>query len=244
MSDTLIVNEIFGPTIQGEGPTAGMPCAFLRLGGCNQHCSFCDTPYTWAFSAKLAELHEDRIRFEPRRELKKLSQHTVTKTLMAMEPPVYTLVISGGEPLLQQERLIPLLSELLALRKWRVEIETAGTIVPVPQLQVLVTQFNVSPKLENSGNEKGLRYQPEALNTLQATGKSVFKFVVTSHDDWNEIDTLVMTHALHPVYIMPEARSPESYRKHAQAVISGVIERGYILTPRLQIEIWGNIRGV
>lgn len=43
----LVVNEIFGPTIQGEGPSSGRRCGFHRLGGCNLSCRWSDTPYTW-----------------------------------------------------------------------------------------------------------------------------------------------------------------------------------------------------
>ena len=41
------INEIFGPTIQGEGKSAGRRVIFIRLSMCNLHCSWCDTPYTW-----------------------------------------------------------------------------------------------------------------------------------------------------------------------------------------------------
>ena len=44
--DTSPVSEVFGPTLQGEGPHAGRPCHFIRLGGCNLSCSWCDTPYS------------------------------------------------------------------------------------------------------------------------------------------------------------------------------------------------------
>jgi 7-carboxy-7-deazaguanine synthase len=43
----LVVSEVFGPTIQGEGPHAGQRAAFVRLGGCNLTCTWCDTAYTW-----------------------------------------------------------------------------------------------------------------------------------------------------------------------------------------------------
>ncbi|HHK7228110.1 TPA: hypothetical protein ACQXLV_002143, partial [Streptococcus pneumoniae] len=44
--ERLPVSEVFGPTIQGEGPHAGRTCHFIRLGGCNLSCSWCDTPYS------------------------------------------------------------------------------------------------------------------------------------------------------------------------------------------------------
>ena len=44
---TLVVSEVFGPTVQGEGPSLGKRAAFLRLGRCNLDCAWCDTPFTW-----------------------------------------------------------------------------------------------------------------------------------------------------------------------------------------------------
>ena len=42
----LKLSEVF-ESIQGEGPSAGLPCVFVRLATCNLHCSYCDTKYTW-----------------------------------------------------------------------------------------------------------------------------------------------------------------------------------------------------
>jgi organic radical activating enzyme len=69
------------------------------------------------------------------------------------------LVVSGGEPMLQQRQLSPLL-RLAFEAGWCTEIETAGTIAPQPDVVGLVTRFNVSPKLANSGNELDERYDP------------------------------------------------------------------------------------
>ena len=55
------VNEIFGPTIQGEGRSAGMPTMFVRLSGCNLACIWCDTPYCFNRSEEhTSELQSQR----------------------------------------------------------------------------------------------------------------------------------------------------------------------------------------
>src|SRR5260370_21846782 len=94
------------------------------------------------------------------------------------------LVVSGGEPMLQQKRLLGLFQTLD--RRWRIEIETAGTIFPLSEVAMYVEQYNVSPKLENSGNELKLRYRGRVLDALQETGRACWKFVVTSIEDLAE----------------------------------------------------------
>jgi hypothetical protein len=138
MSDEadLVVAEVFGPTFQGEGPSLGRRAGFVRLGRCNLDCSWCDTPFTW-----------DWDRYDPAVELRRMPVTEVVARLEAMEPEI--VVVTGGEPLLQQRRLVPL-AEACVERGWEVEVETNGTLAPGPGLTALVARWNVSPKLANS----------------------------------------------------------------------------------------------
>ncbi len=231
----LVVSETFGPTFQGEGPSVGRRCSFLRLGGCNLACAWCDTPYTWDWTGRNGR------RYDPRRELRKLSLDEVWAALASRGTDM--LVITGGEPLLQQAALVPLLRRG-RLAGWRMEIETAGTIDPLTELAALVDQFNVSPKLANSGNPKSDRYRPGSIDALAATGKAVWKFVVTDVEDLDEIGALVDGHRLQPVYVMPEGISPDVVRVRSQQVAEAALARGWNLTTRLHILIYGNRRGV
>jgi 7-carboxy-7-deazaguanine synthase len=225
----LTVAEIFGPTLQGEGPSVGRRCAFVRLGGCNLDCSWCDTPYTW-----------DWRRFRPDEELRRLDAGTVTSAVEEMG--VDMLVITGGEPLLQARALMPLL-EAAGERGWRVEVETNGTVAPPPQLARLVTAFNVSPKLANSGVAESERIRPAALAALRATGRAVFKFVVTSPADLDEVAVLAGEHRLEPVYVMPEGTTAEVVLTRMRELAEPVLAHGFHLTPRLHILLWGDRRG-
>ncbi len=102
---TLQVEEIF-PTFQGEGPFAGQSAVFIRLGGCNLACDFCDTQFE---------------SFHPM-SLSIILRH-VEHYSKSMSRPL--VVITGGEPLRQPiERLC---SELLA-RDYMVQVETNGTL--------------------------------------------------------------------------------------------------------------------
>ena len=120
--------EIF-ESLQGEGASAGAPAIFLRLAGCNLKCSFCDTPYTW-----------DATRFDLGRESNSLSIAEIVDSLGRFGSQ--RLVVTGGEPLLQQRALEELLRELPEC--FIVEIETNGTITPSAPLAARVPGGRVS----------------------------------------------------------------------------------------------------
>lgn len=232
---TLIVSEIFGPTFQGEGPSIGRRCAFVRLGGCNLHCAWCDTPYTWDWTGRNGR------KYDPRQELTRKSVAEVWEELN--EKSVQMLVVSGGEPLLQQGALVRLLTRTVEAGWW-IEVETAGTIVPSPAVAALVSRFNVSPKLSNSGNDLGSRYVPAAIEALKETGKATWKFVATGLGDLDEIAVLAHDHQLDPVYVMPEGTQAGVVNARAQELAEGILARGWNVTTRLQVLLYGNRRGV
>ncbi len=228
----LKVSELFGPTIQGEGPSLGKPASFLRLAICNLKCVWCDSKYTW-----------DWTQFDLRREIKLMSVDEVLAELSRHKTGL--LVVTGGEPLLQKEKLLPVLSTVRGIWGWRVEIETAGTIDP-GDLTFFVDQFNVSPKLANSGNELKRRLVPEVLTTLRRGQASIFKFVVTDLRDLEEVGSIVSDIDIPPemVYIMPEGVDVHTLKVTSTRIANEVVRQGWNLTTRLHIALWGNRRGV
>ena len=228
MADTLVVSEVFGPTWQGEGPSLGRRAGFVRLGRCNLACTWCDTPYTWRW--------EDH---DPAVELTTRTVHDVVAELRAMDVPL--VVVTGGEPLLQQSHLPPLLA---ALEGVDVEIETAGTLAPRDEVVELVTRFNVSPKLANSGNPLDRRSKPDVLRAFEATGKAAFKFVAVDEADLDEIATIVDRCRLTDVWVMPEGTDAATIVERSRALIEPVLARGWNLTTRLHVLLWGDRRGV
>ncbi|WP_329243029.1 7-carboxy-7-deazaguanine synthase QueE [Actinoallomurus sp. NBC_01490] len=225
----LLVSEIFGPTYQGEGPSIGQRAVFLRLSRCQLNCSFCDTSYTW-----------DTRRYDVAAETRRMSQSQVVEELMAR--PAALVVITGGEPLLQQDRLTWVIDVCRARRR-RVEIETNGAVLPSQGVRGAAHRFNVSPKLANSGIPAERRINPEALRTFVRSGKAVFKFVVQTPGDLEEIAKLEAEHDLAPIWVMPLGTTADQVLDGARAVADDALARGWNLTTRLHVLLWGDVRG-
>jgi len=220
------MSEVFGPTVQGEGPSLGQRAGFVRLGRCHLACQWCDTPYTW-----------DWDRFDRRVELTRRTTEDVVAEVAAMH--VDLAVITGGEPLLQQPAL-EVLVDALRQRGMRVEVETSGTVAP----RFDVDQWNVSPKLAHSGMDIERRYLPAVLRGFQDGGHAVFKFVVTSAGDLDEIAGIVDECGLANVWVMPEGTTAETLNQRLAWLAPSAIDRGWNVTTRMHILVWGDRRGV
>ena len=234
----LKVNEIFGPTLQGEGKSLGKPVVFLRTALCNLHCIWCDTPFTWNWEG-MPYKHPEKFRRED--EVHEMETDEVVSQLITLGGGTKALVVSGGEPLLQQHNLLKVFREL---KGWWIEIETNGTIAPTEEFVAAVSQINCSPKLSNNQEDKKtLRERPNALTKLSACGKTNFKFVVTSAEDASEILELVDKYRMGEVFLMPEGRTREEQERNQETVEQLCIKYGFRFTPRLHILLWGDKRG-
>lgn len=233
------VNEIFGPTVQGEGKSAGKPCAFLRLATCNLHCIWCDTPHTWNWTGTPFAHTEKYDRTE---EVHKMSALDIYGELFK-NAALKFLVISGGEPFLQQRQLMPLL-QILKHNRWWIEVETNGTLVPKDDFMVLVDQVNCSPKLANALDPLKLRRRPLALKALAANDKVNFKFVIQHETDLAEALNLVDEFSLREVRLMPECRTKEELLEKEPWLKDVCEKHGFIYCTRLSILTSGTTRGV
>lgn len=234
----LVVNEIFGPTVQGEGPSCGRQCGFLRLGGCNLHCHWCDTPYTWDWRG----VADGGVAYNPRIELKPMEVDDVAAALLAMG--VDLTVVTGGEPLDQQRAVIPLVDQLVEAGQ-RVEIETNGTVVPNDALLGRETiRFNVSPKLAHASDPADRRIRPAALRPLSENPGTAFKFVCRGLEDLDEVAGLVDELELRSVWIMPEGKTTREINERLAGLADEVVRRGWNLSTRLHILAWEDKRGV
>jgi organic radical activating enzyme len=227
--DRLAVSEVF-QSVQGEGASAGLPCVFLRLSHCNLRCGFCDTKYTWDFQ---------HYRIEDEVHVEGLAD--VARRVLAFEPE--RLVITGGEPLIQAGALVKLLTVLPAALA--VEVETNGTFAPPAELAARVTQWNVSPKLANSGEPLVRRVRPEALAALLATGRAWLKLVIGTLADADEAEALLVTTAWprERVLLMPLGSTRAELVERAPLVKGEALRRRVGYSPRLHVEQWDGERG-
>jgi 7-carboxy-7-deazaguanine synthase len=222
----MFISELFY-SIQGEGILAGVPSVFIRTSGCNLRCSWCDTPYTsWNPEGRHITLDEilDYVR-----------RHSTGHT-----------VITGGEPMIAPG-IVDLTRRLHVLGQ-HITIETAGTV----DAPVDCDLMSISPKLANStpqgdwhDRHERLRIQPAVLRELMRRYPYQLKFVVSGEDDLPEIDALLaqLPHSRDRVLLMPEGTDPDRLRSLSPAIGEICKKRGFRLSPRLHIYLYGNQRG-
>lgn len=229
----LQVNEVFR-SFQGEGPSMGQAAVFLRLANCNLTCSWCDTRYSW-----------DWARFDPADERHEIEVEALAELIVKQLQGAMLLVLTGGEPMLQQPALITLL-QLIRQRVpgLRAEIETNGTISPMPPFAEQIDLFVVSPKLTNSAVSEKRRVRPRALASFPAD-RSVLKFVVAETRDLEEVAQLRTIAGIppHRTWIMPEGTTSDAIVRGLGMLSPPAAELGYNVSPRLHIFLWGDERG-
>ena len=226
-------NDMVFFSFQGEGITTGLPAVFLRLHGCNLQCRWCDSKYSWNHDSDFQDID---IKTIANQILKTWEDNCFNKIASK------SLIITGGEPLLQKNKLDSLLNYL---EEWNIEIETNGTIVPTAK-QLEICQFNCSPKSSNSGHIKEECIIPEAILEINKA-TSQFKFVVANNNDIEEITSnYIIPFKISPekVIIMPQGVSVEKLREVSNKIFKKVKEYGYRLMTRMHVLIWGNKRGI
>jgi organic radical activating enzyme len=231
--------EIFA-SLQGEGPSAGKPCAFVRLSRCNLACVWCDTAYTWRFEGDNRPHRSDET-YERKANQVTLPEEDVAARIAALGQP--RLVVTGGEPLLQA----PALARMLALlpREIAIEIETNGTVAPPPALDALVGHYNVSPKLTHSGNPGQLALIPERLAEWAANPRAAFKFVIAEPGDLAEVLALADRYAIprERVWLMAEGTDAATLHGREAWLAQLCLDNQLTLSKRLHIELYGDSRG-
>lgn len=229
----LMVAEKFY-SIQGEGRTTGIPAVFLRLTGCNILCQsenwICDTIEVWKKG--------DKTPFE----------RVIEGELFEKLQDGAHLVITGGEPLLHQAKLVEFLKWFKDGFGWLpvIEIETNGTIEPNSYLQGVVNFWNVSPKLSNSGEKFEKRFKPNVIKLFNTLRTDVmFKFVISTIDDHEDLRTSYLPLInKNKVWLMPAGQNREELNKSRAATVLLCKRFAYCYSDRLHIVIWNQKTGV
>ena len=230
--------EIFA-SLQGEGPSAGMPVAFIRLSRCNLACVWCDTAYTWRFEGDNRP-HRDERAFDKAANQVKLSPEKAAAKVAALGQK--RLVITGGEPLMQSGALADMLAILPDIE---VEIETNGTTRANAHVDIRVDQYNVSPKLAHSGNDAALALIPERLDFYASDPRAFFKFVIAEPADVDEVLELKRRHMIAPskIYLMAEGTTSEALRERQKWLSPLCLRHGFRMSDRMHIHLYGDTRG-
>ena len=231
MTPSIVVSEIFGPTFQGEGPHLGQRVGFVRTGGCNLHCAWCDTPYTW-----------DATRYDLRAELTRTPADKIVDAVLAMD--VDRVVVTGGEPMLWQARdgWHQMLGDFHAAGI-AVDVETNGTIAPDPWTLRLVDLFCVSPKLAHAGDPERLRIVPDVLRTFGDAAQSdraALKVVVSTPADVTATTELAERYGFPKpaVWVMPEGTTSVDVLDGHRLIAQAALDHGVNMTTRLHVLTW------
>lgn len=218
MNDTpdkiLTINEIFY-SIQGESYLAGLPCIFIRLTGCHQRCVYCDTEYAFF-------------------EGKKQSFAEIIEAIKKY--PCKNVLITGGEPLLQQNT--PLLMQLLLDLGYGVAVETGGNL----DISVLPADIVVVMDLKTPASGEMHRNNTENIKHLKA--KDEVKFVVMNEADIDWALAQIKQHRLDQICYV--SLSPTQRELHP-LVAQKILASGIKIRQQMQFHkyIWPeSVRGV
>jgi organic radical activating enzyme len=249
--ETIAVAEHF-LSVQGEGQTAGKRAYFLRLAGCNLMCGGKGTERdgqlhngaTWRCDSIEVWLKGKSVTFN------QLVDDMGGRAFISNLQQGAHLIITGGEPLLQQDSIydfIKYLSLDIGIPGLTVEIETNGTIMPSDKLFSLVKFWNVSPKLQNSGEPYFKRVKREVIEALSFRGpKTCFKFVVKDRADLLEIEKTYIQDIMYQsqVYLMAAADNRNELDAMAESIVGLALEFGYNYSHRIHISVWNQKTGV
>ena len=241
-------------SVQGEGPTTGVPSYFIRLQGCNLICGghnaslqkagkaswYCDTENVWRNGVE-ASNEELLFRIEKTGQLENVLNGTTH------------LIWTGGEPTLpRNQQAIEGFLDFVDKRYegnniWN-ELETNGTIdASINFYGGYMQQINCSPKLQNSGMPVNSRVNPDALKNIVNHNRGYFKFVVSNEDDVHEARTAYINPfdiPLTRVYLMPGVDTLKDLSERTRFVYEMAKKYNYRATTRGQVLAWDKTTGV
>ena len=253
----LEINEIFGPTIQGEGKLVGTPSVFIRFGKCNLTCEGFGVEYETPSGIKkcacdsyFAVDKEFKDSWTKYKSYEEIVNEVNKLTNLYNYDYKMDIVITGGEPLLYWNKdEFQKLIEYYINEGHKVTIETNASLnlnfTKEYQKKIL---FSMSVKLSNSLEPLKKRVNKETLTKiLSNTKESYLKFVIEKdflEDAKFEIKEILKKIPKSEVYLMPMGDTAEQISQNCEDVINMAIQNGYKYCDRLHIRVWNNKRGV
>ena len=250
----LEINEIFGPTIQGEGKLVGTPSVFIRFGKCNFNCVGFNVEYETPSGIKKCACDTYYAVDTAFKDTwtKYKSYTSIVEEVNKLTLPSYKMdiVITGGEPLLywNKEEFQKLLKHYID-NGHKVTIETNASLnLNIEEAYQKKILFSMSVKLSNSLEPLKKRVNKDTLRKiLNANQESYLKFVINKdflEKAKDEIDNILKDIPLCDIYLMPMGDTSKEINKNCESVINMAIQNGYKYCDRLHIRIWDNKRGV
>ena len=202
-------------SIQGESSFAGVPCIFVRLAACNLRCSWCDSEYTFTGGRKMSpgEVEQEVLRLAPGGLVE----------------------FTGGEPMLQERELVPLMDRLLS-RGYTLLLETSGER-PLESVPPAVHKI-VDVKCPGSGEGGTFRMS----NLAALTAADEVKFVLLDRADYEFARDFTRQHGLEqkvgavlfsPVFL----KSPSRERDASNCQLDPRVLAEWILADGLNVRL-------
>ena len=235
MSETIRISEIFGPTIQGEGALIGQPTVFVRTGGCDYRCAWCDT------------LHA--VDSEFRHEWKPMNAEEImaeVEKLSGGKPLMVSL--SGGNPAIQP--LKPLI-DLGHKKNYRFALETQGSIAQdwFANLDVLT----LSPKPPSSDMDTDWNAFDACVEAAQGKPETALKIVIFDVVDYAYAQEAAKRYPYLKLYLQPGNHQVEgstdtdALNERMRWIVEKVQQDKWFnacVLPQLHVMLWGNQKGV
>ena len=229
----LIISEIFGPTVQGEGALVGKPTVFVRTGGCDYRCSWCDTLYA--------------VEKKYKNDWATLSTEEVWKQITALSPKPILITLSGGNPALMD---FSALIEMGQAAGYTFALETQGSISK-PWFKQL-DYLTLSPKPPSSEMQIKWDLFENCVSQAASPEAISIKLVIADEVDFEWAYHVKQRYPEHSYYLQPcnlkgEESTIEQGLAGTRDLIDRVVAKGWheaTVLPQLHNLLWGNTRGV
>jgi 7-carboxy-7-deazaguanine synthase len=208
------ITEIYR-SIQGESSFAGLPCTFVRLTACNLRCVWCDSEYTFSGGRKMSadEVEQEVLRLSPGGLVE----------------------ITGGEPLLQEREIVPLMERLLA-HGYTLLLETSGE----RPLESVPKEVHKIVDVKCPGSGEGGSFRQSNLETL--TSRDEVKFVLTDRADYEFAREFTRNHMLDQkagsvIFSPAFLKEPGTARNTSNCRLDPLLLAQWILEDKLNVRL-------